>query len=133
MRQAAKNYGYFALLSNEVTDPFESLSLYRSKDIVEKGFGNLKDRLNFRRMQVSSELSLNGKLFVGFVALIYLSYVKKKMQGAGLFGKWTLQGLLDELDTIERFESPEHGRLLGEVTKKQEEIYSALGVDLPSL
>ncbi len=31
---------------------FEALSLYRSKDIVEKGFGNLKDRLNFRRMQV---------------------------------------------------------------------------------
>lgn len=84
-------------------------------------------------MQVSSELSLNGKLFVEFVALIYLSYVKKKMQDAGLFQKWTLQGLLDELDTIERFESPEHGRLLGEVTKKQEEIYTALGVDPPSL
>ena len=133
MRQASKNYGYFALLSNEVKDPFEALSLYRSKDIVEKGFGNLKDRLNLRRMQVSSELSLNGKIFVEFIALIYLSYVKKKMQDAGLFEKWTLQGLLDELDTIELFESPEHGRLLGEVTKKQEEIYNALGVKPPSL
>ncbi len=133
MTEAARNFGYFALLSNEVKDPFETLSLYRSKDIVEKGFGNLKERLNFRRMQVSSELSLNGKLFVEFVALIYLSYVKKKMQDAGLFEKWTLQGLLDELDTIERFESPDHGRLLGEVTKKQEEIYRALGVEPPSL
>ena len=57
-----------------------------------------------------------------FVALIYLSYVKKKMQDAGLFEKWTLQGLLDELDIIEQFESPEHGRLLGEITKKQKEI-----------
>jgi transposase len=130
MSQAARDYGYFALLSNEVKDPFEALSLYRSKDIVEKGFGNLK---NFRRMQVSSELSLNGKLFVEFVALIYLSYVKKKMQDAGLFEKWTLQGLLDELDIIEQFESPEHGRLLGEITKKQKEIYTALGVDPPSL
>lgn len=133
MCQATKNYGYFAILSNEVKDPFEALSLYRSKDIVEKGFGNLKDRLNFRRMQVSSELSLNGKLFVEFVALIYLSYVKKKMQDAGLFEKWTLQGLLDELDIIEQFESPEHGRLLGEITKKQKEIYTTLGVDPPSL
>lgn len=133
MQQATRNYGYFALLSNEVNDSFEALSLYRSKDIVEKGFGNLKDRLNFRRMQVSSELSLNGKLFVEFIALIYLSYVKKKMQDAGLFEKWTLQGLLDDLDTIERFESPEHGRLIGEITKKQEEIYTALGVSPPSL
>ncbi|MEA3507883.1 MAG: IS1634 family transposase [Synergistota bacterium] len=133
MRQMSRNYGYFALLSNEVKDPFEALSLYRSKDIVEKGFGNLKERLNFRRMQTSSELSLNGKLFVEFVALICLSCVKKKMQDANLFEKWTLQGLLDELDTIECFESPEHGRLLGEVTKKQEGIYKALGVELPSL
>jgi hypothetical protein len=133
MREAARNYGYFALLSNEVNDPFEALSLYRSKDIVEKGFGNLKDRLNFRRMQVSSELSLNGKLFVEFVALIYLSYIKKKMQDTGLFDNWTLQGLLDELDTIERFEYPEHGRLIGEVTKKQKDIYAKLGMKSPSL
>ncbi|MBK5263498.1 MAG: IS1634 family transposase [Peptostreptococcaceae bacterium] len=133
MRKVASNYGYFALLSNEVKDPFDALSLYRSKDIVEKGFGNLKERLNFRRMQVSSELALNGKLFVEFVALIYLSYVKKKMQDANLFEKWTLQGLLDELDTIELFEAPEHGRLMGEVTKKQENIYKALGVKPPSL
>jgi len=133
LRSKAKNYGYFALLSNEVKDPYEALSLYRSKDIVEKAFGNLKERLNFRRMQVSSDLSLNGKLFVEFIALIYLSYVKKKMQEAKLFEKWTLQGLLDELDTIELFEAPGHGRILGEVTEKQKGIFTALGVEPPSL
>jgi hypothetical protein len=133
MREAAKNYGYFALLSNEVNDPFQALSIYRSKDIVEKGFGNLKERLNFRRMQVSSELSLNGKLFLEFIALIYLSYIKKKMQEAGLFDKWTLQGLLDELDVIELFEAPGHGRVLGEITAKQEQLYRALEVIPPSL
>lgn len=133
MLKAAKNYGYFALLSNEVQDPFEALSLYRSKDIVEKGFGNLKERLSFRRLQVSSELALSGKLFVGFVALIYLSYVKKKMQDAKLFEKWTLQGLLDELDVIELFEAPGHGRQLGEITEKQKGLYQAMGVPAPSL
>jgi hypothetical protein len=129
----SRNHGYFALLSNEVKDPYEALSLYRSKDIVEKAFGNLKERLNFRRMQVSSELSLNGKLFVEFIALIYLSYVKRAMQDAKLFSKWTLQGLLDDLDTIELFEAPGHGRTLGEVTDKQADVYRALGVVPPSL
>ena len=61
-----------------------------------------------------NHLSLNGKLFVEFVALIYLSYIKKKMQDAKLFDKWTLQGLLDELDVIELFEAPGHGSVLGE-------------------
>ena len=100
MRDKAKNYGYYGLLSNEIKDPYEALVLYKSKEIVEKAFGNLKERLNFRRMQVSSELSLNGKLFVEFIALIYLSYVKKQMLEAELFNKWTMQGLLDDLDTI---------------------------------
>jgi transposase len=126
-----RNHGYFALLSNEIKDPYEALSIYRSKDIVEKAFGNLKERLNFRRMQVSSELSLNGKLFVEFIALIYLSYVKKAMLDAKLFDKWTMQGLLDELDTIELFEAPGHGRILGEVTDKQSKLYQALEIDPP--
>ena len=82
-------------------------------------------------MQVSSELSLNGKLFVEFIALIYLSYVKKAMLDAKLFEKWTMQGLLDELDTIEMFEAPGHGRVLGEVTDKQAQIYLSLGVKAP--
>jgi len=38
MRQVARNYGFFALLSNEIKEPFEALSLYRSKDIAEKAF-----------------------------------------------------------------------------------------------
>jgi len=133
MYERTRNHGYFALLSNEIKDPYEALSLYRSKEVVEKAFGNLKERLNFRRMQVSSELSLNGKLFVEFIALIYLSYVKKGMQDAKLFDRWTLQGLLDELDTIELFEAPGHGRILGEVTEKQEKLYKELGVKPPSL
>jgi len=128
-----KNFGYFALLSNEIKDPGDALSLYRSKDIVEKAFGNLKERLNFRRMQVSSELSLNGKLFVEFIALIYLSYLKKAMQDAKLFDLWTMQGLMDELDAIELFEAPGHGRFLGELTEKQENLYMSLGIKPPSL
>ena len=131
MRERAKNYGYFALLTNEVKDPYEALALYKSKEIVEKAFGNLKERLNFRRLQVSSELSLNGKLFVVFIALIYLSYVKKQMLEAKLFDKWTMQGLLDDLDAIELFEAPGHGRVLGEITKKQKDVYMALGVTPP--
>lgn len=133
MQKAGENDGYFALLSNELKDPFEALSIYRSKDIVEKGFGNLKERLSFRRTQVSSELSLNGKLFVEFVALIYLSYIKKKMQEAELFSKWTLQGVLDELDLIERFEGENGEKFIGEMTEKQRNLYESLGIQPPSL
>jgi len=52
--EAKRNYGYFALLSNEVKDAVEALEIYRNKDLVEKAFDNLKERLNLRRLAVSS-------------------------------------------------------------------------------
>ena len=133
IQKATENYGYFALLSNEVKDPIIALDLYRDKDLVEKAFGNLKERLNFRRALVSSESSLNGKLFVEFIALIYLSYIKKQMQNHNLYSQWTLQGLLDELDVIECFEVPGYSPILGEITKQQSDIYAAMDVESPSL
>ncbi len=106
--------------------------LYRNKDIVEKAFGNIKDRLNLRRLLVSSEKSLDGKLFVGFVALIYLAYIKKRMHQTGLFEKYTLQAVLDKLDVIECFEYPGYDLRIGEVLSKQKQIYDAMGISPPA-
>ena len=129
---AEKYYGYFALLSNGVKDPLEALEIYRSKDLIEKAFGNLKERLNMRRTSVSSEENLEGKLFVQFVALIYLSYIKKAMSDHNLFKDYTMQELLDELDVIERFEQPGRRHRIGEISKKQMNLYASLGVQIPT-
>jgi len=72
---ARERYGFFVLISNEVKDPVTALSLYLMRDIVEKAFWNIKERLNLRRTLTSSESALEGKLFVEFVALIYLSFM----------------------------------------------------------
>lgn len=128
MDRARRLYGYFALVSNEVRDPIEALQLYRTRDVVEKAFGNLKERLNCRRTLVSSDASLEGKLFVTFVSLIYLSYIKDRMQKEGLFSKYTIQGLLDELDVIECFTEPGKAPVAGEVLQKQEDLYRAMDV-----
>jgi transposase len=129
---AEKNYGYFALISNGIKDPLDALEIYRSKDLVEKAFGNLKERLNMRRTSVSSPENLEGKLFVQFVALIYLSYINKAMSEHSLYGKYTMQELLDELDIIERYEHPERKHYIGEMTKKQRDLYGYLGIDVPT-
>ncbi|HCA29593.1 MAG TPA: IS1634 family transposase [Ruminococcaceae bacterium] len=130
--KAKRYYGFFALLTNETMDAITALELYRNKDVVEKAFGNLKERLNMRRTLVSSEQSLEGKLFVEFVALIYLSHIKKRMQETDLFKDYTLQSVLDKLDVIECFEAPGQKLRVGELLEKQKEIYACLGVDPPS-
>ena len=125
---AHERYGFFVLISNEVKDPVTALSLYRMRDVVEKAFWNVKERLNLRRTMTSSESSLEGKLFVEFIALFYLSYIQKKMEEKGLFATYTLHELLDELDVIECFMEPGKAPIQGEVLKKQEQIYRDLDV-----
>ena len=132
LAETRQRYGYFVLLSNTIQDPIKALEIYRNKDVVEKAYADLKDRLAFNRPAVSSEQSLDGKLFVEFIALIYLSYIKKQMQNGGLFKNFTLQGLLDMLDVIECFEQPGKALRVGEVTKKQLELYEAMGVNAPT-
>lgn len=133
IRKAKRYYGFFALITNETMDAITAIELYRNKDVVEKAFGNLKERLNFRRTLVSSEHRLDGKLFVEFIALIYLSHIKKKMQDAGLFKHYSLPTLLDQLDIIECFEYPGKVLQVAELLEKQKAIFSALDIPLPSL
>lgn len=125
--KAELNYGYFALLSNGIKDPLEALELYRAKDLIEKAFGSLKERLNMRRQFVSSEDSLDGKLFVQFVALLYLSRIQKTMLDQDLHKSYTLRSLLDELDVIQRFDYPGRAPVYSEVTAKQAALFSAFG------
>ncbi|MBW1671908.1 MAG: IS1634 family transposase [Deltaproteobacteria bacterium] len=132
LAETKRNYGYFVLLSNEVKNAVKALEIYRNKDLVEKAFHNLKERLNLRRIAVSSEQSLDGKFFVQFIALIFLSYIMKKMQEKKLFKKHTMQKALDEFDIIECFEVPGQRLQIGETTKRQIDLYTKLGITPPT-
>ena len=132
IKKAKRYYGYFALITNEKMDAWTALELYRTKDVVEKAFGNLKERLNLRRPFVSSELSLDGKLFVEFVSLIYISYIHRRMQDQSLYKDYTLHEVLDKLDVIECFEYPGKDLIVGEVLDKQSELYVSLGIEPPA-
>jgi len=130
--EARRNFGFFVLLSNGVKDPVEALKLYRSKDLIEKAFSDLKGRLSMRRTSVSSEENLEGKFFLQFVALIYLSYLKRAMDRSGLFKNYTMPELLDELDVIEKYQQPGSVAYFGEITDKQKKIYASLGLEPPA-
>jgi len=54
------------------------------------------------------------------------------MQDKNLFKKYTMQELLDEFDIIECFEQPGHKLRVGEITKRQIELYNALDISSPA-
>ena len=123
-------YGFFVLLSNCITNAEEALTIYRSKDCIEKAFGNLKDRLGFRRMRVNDDDHLQGKIFVQYIALIILSAIQKTMKDRDLYRNYTIYSLLDELDVIEYYEQPGKVGHWGETTRKQRDLLAEFGVDL---
>lgn len=133
IRDHVKNFGYFILLSNEIKDPSEALSTYRNKDLIEKSFGNLKNRLSMRRTSVSSDENLEGKLFVQFVALIYVSHIHKCMKENQLYKNYSMQTLLDDLDIIERFDYQGQRYHSSEITMKQQRIYKCFSVNPPNM
>ncbi|WP_165249671.1 IS1634 family transposase [Adlercreutzia sp. ZJ141] len=129
---ATARVGYFALFSNEVMEPFEALAIYHDKDAIEKRFGDVKGLLNFRTPHVSTEETLAGKLFVVFVALVIASWLRKRMKQTGLDEEYTLEGMLDEVETIERYTQEGHRPRICEITGKQRAIFERLGYDLPT-
>jgi len=125
-------HGYFGLLTNDAKlGPTQALDIYRRKDCVEKAFADIKTRLDFRTPKVSTDQTLDGKLLLVYVALILTSWLKKKMTDTGLWETWTLQDILDELDTIEQYRQPGHHPRTLETTQKQRDLYTAFGVQAP--
>jgi hypothetical protein len=131
LEEEAKYYGYFSLMSNLIKDPIEALIVYRAKDVVEKAFGNLKERLALRRPGVSTHANLQGKIFVQYIALIILSQIQRTMREQKLYQSYTLYTLLDELDVIEYFTHAGKRGHWGEITKKQAKLFQAFEVPSP--
>ena len=129
---ATARAGYFALFSNEVMGPFEALAAYRDKDAIEKRFGDVKSLLDLRTPRVSAEGTLAGKLLVVFVALVLTAWLRRRTRGGGLDGDYTLEGLLDEVEAIERYTREGHRPRVCEVTGRQRDIFDRLGYGLPT-
>jgi transposase len=126
-------FGFFVLLSNHIKDAKKALFIYRNKDLVEKTFSNLKNRLDMKRTKVSSEETLEGKLFVQFVALIYIAYIHQVMIKKELYKNYSIQSLLDEFDIVETFRYPGKKTHHSEITKKQCQLFSCFNIDFDKL
>jgi transposase len=109
-------------------DSEKVLDIYRNKDVIEKSFNNLKNRLNLRRTSVCSYQNLEGEIFLQYIGLIFILYVHKHMKDNNLYKNFTMESLFDELDIISIFYYSNQNNHYGEITKKQLEIYKYMDV-----
>jgi transposase len=123
---ALNKMGKFILLYRGDFSWMECLSLYRSKDIVEKGFDVLKNDIDLMPSNLRTDSSLRGYLFIAFIALILRMKLMKMMNDAGLNKKYSVDGLFTELEKIKVMILPDGEKITTEITKKQREILDAL-------
>lgn len=122
--------GWMVVVSNDVSDVKEAISIYREKDVVEKGFHRLKNSLDLGRLRVHKQESMQNKVFISFIALILLSHIQKVMVDKGLYKQMTMKKLLMTLSKL-RIQEIYGARILFPLTKVQKDLYKAFGVDEP--
>ena len=70
--------------------------------MVEKCFDDLKNQLDMKRLRMHSSATVDGRLFVQFIALIYMSALRKEMRQSDLIKRYTVRELLQEMPSADR-------------------------------
>ena len=84
------------------------------------------------RLRVHSSESMQGKLFVGFVALILTSYIHNVMLAKDLYKRMSMQKMLKLLNRL-KIQDIGDSRIIFPATKEQEEIFKVFGITTPKL
>lgn len=125
-----KHCGYYMLLSTGSNlHPSQALQRYRKKDMVEKQFDQLKNELDYQRLKTHTQKTTEGKLFIGFLALILRSQMHNLIKSVPNTNKLTIKKAILELEKIKLVETNEGNHLLTPLTKKQKAILDMFNIN----
>jgi len=106
--------------------------VYRDKDAVEKCFDDLKNCLDMKRLRMHTSSTVDGRLFVQFIALILISALRKQMRTTKLIEQYTVREMLREMETLTKVKySGRYGHIMTELSKTQRQIFNALEIPIP--
>ena len=123
--------GYFVILTNHYKDSKLMLEIYRRKDVVEKSFNNLKNDLDLERLRIHSDEAMEGRIFIGFISLIIMSYIREQMRIHDVYGKFSYNELMAELKKLRVIIFKDGRKLLTEVSANQKYIFQSMGMKVP--
>ena len=121
--------GWLVLISNHIDNAQEALEIYRTKDVVEKGFWRMKTCLDLARLRVHSDKAMQNKIFIGFIALIICAHIHKIMSDNDLYKSWTMKKMLKILERL-KIHHIKSDCILSPLTRDQKRILNAFGFKL---
>lgn len=121
--------GYFILLSNDFKDPISAFETYRNKDIAENYLYDLKNQFNMTRLKEHSSASMDTRLFLQFIALIYTNALNKRMRKSKSLYSATVRELLESMESyIKVTYTGRYGYIYTELTEQQRVFLNELGI-----
>lgn len=125
--------GFFCIMSSKIKDPLQALNIYRGKDVVENCFDDLKNHLDMKRLRVHSSRAMDSRIFLQFLALIFISQIRNTIREDRILKNLTVRELMEEMETLVQIRySNRYGQLITETTPIQRLIIAAFDVKLPT-
>lgn len=123
--------GMFVLISNYIKDSMEALRIYRSKDMVEKSFDDIKNAEDTKRLRVHSDRNVESRLFLSFLALILRSSIANTIRENKQLSTLGVARLLSEMNTLREVTvAHRYKSAITEPTKIQKQVIEAFDLKL---
>jgi len=123
--------GFFCIMSNAIKAPLKALNVYRAKDAVENSFDDLKNHLDMKRLRIHSSAAMDARLFLQFLALIYISQIRNVTQDDKILRNLTVREVMEDMETLVQIRySHRYGQLYTETNPIQRKIMDAFGVSI---
>ena len=97
--------------------------------MIEKGFDDLKNHLDMKRMRTHGSATTDGKLFLAFVALIAVSHLGNRLADFMKEKAISKDSVILELEKIKTVAVSESKRLLNPLTRTQKLILEPIGLE----
>lgn len=122
--------GFFCIISNKIKQADEALSVYRGKDIVENCFDDLKNHLDMKRLRVHSSEAMDTRLFLQFLALIYVSEIRQVTKANDKLKYLSVREVMEHMESLSEIKvSGKTKSMLTETSPLQRQILEAFQVE----
>ena len=121
------------LNSDSKAEALDTLYANRERDSVEKLFDILKNSTPNRRLHVASDTNAQGKLFIGFVAVILRVLLENRLRKYDLLNSVTVNQTFDFLRKIHIGITASDRRALQTIPSKTRKLLENLDITLPKM
>jgi len=127
-----KYAGYVCFVTNDQTikTAEDALLEYSTRDVIEKDFDDMKNMLDMKRLHIHSDDRMRARLFIQFIAEIFLREIRICIKNSEICKKFTRNQIANHIKTISKIKfNGKYRDVYPSLSKSQRAILDALGIE----